>query len=317
MQCPNCGNTVKPESKFCPRCAFNLRQAAAPPASSAPERQPDSLEKKWEQAAQQYGQQAARQPEQPAAAARKPEPVEAATAQSCPQCRAAVKPGQKFCMNCAAPLAEGGLQQPAMPAAMQGQPQPMPGYPAQAQDWGAQQPYPQPQTAGSSKMIIAIAVGVLVLAGAGVGAYFLFFNKGAAAGNTNSQTTQSAAASNSNTSVQSNTNTRPTTTTTTTTSGTGLPGVVNALLQAMKDGDTSALRSNIARNASANADAILNDIRAKGTMTSYKLTTEPTAFEDRGVAFFTFDFSGGAQSTGLMNLVKEDGTWKLDSFAMF
>jgi flagellar basal body-associated protein FliL len=202
---------------------------------------------------------------------------------------------------------------------MQVQPPPMQGYPAQqpqAQDWGAQQPYSTTEPAGSGKMIIAVVVGVLLLAAAGVGSYFLFFNKGAAAGNTNSQTNQSAVAGNTNSPSTTNMNTT-TTTTTTTSSGGNLSGVVNTLLQAMKDGNTSALRSNIARNASANADSIINDIRAKGAMTSYKLTSEPAAFEDRGVAFFTFDWGGGNQSTGLMNLVKEDGAWKLDSFVMF
>lgn len=314
MQCPNCGNAVKPDSKFCPRCAFNMQQAAKPAVEKPAAQQPDAFEKKWEQAAQQYGQQASRQPEPPGMGSR----AEAPTTQSCPRCRAEVKPGQKFCMSCAAPLGDASPAKPSQPAPHHGQPQPAQPFPQQAQQWSnqPQQPYPMQQPAGSNKgMLIALIAGVLVLAGAGVGAYFLFLkDKGTTESNATAQSNQTTTGANSNRpSDATNTNTR-TTQTNTTTTATGLSAAANGVLQAMKEGNVEMLKTYMSRNATRSADEIFREARAKGEIKSFKMVSDPVDLQGTAIATFAIDYANGGESAGYMNLENENGTWKLVTF---
>jgi len=77
-QCPNCGNAIYEQTRFCPHCSFDFAQPVQPPPVN------------YQQAA--------------------------APAYSCPNCRAAVAPGARFCPNCATPFQSApGYAQPGYP----------------------------------------------------------------------------------------------------------------------------------------------------------------------------------------------------------
>jgi uncharacterized OB-fold protein len=312
--CPKCGGTVKPEAKFCPRCAFNLKQAVE---------QKDEGELQEEAATLLLPQQPAQQPARLPAAQEAPsvpvaeqaasaDEVESATTRSCPRCRAAVKPNQKFCMQCAAPLAAGAASSPAQAGPVYPQ---SPQMQAQAAMMTAQPaaqhaaPYPVPKaSAANAKLIVISIIALVVLAGAGVGSYFVFFKGKAETANANVQ-------GNSNRQANSNETGRrddaPR-------AGMTPEQTANAILLAMKDNDAEALKKFVARSSITSPGEILTDLQAKeqekGKVKSFKVNSARD-ISGTAIVFYTIDWTDGGQTRGTMNLNQEDDAWKLTYLA--
>ena len=323
--CPKCGGAVKPEAKFCPRCAFNLAQAAqqqaaqqqAPqqqaPHQQAPQQQAPQppVERTPERVPESFApppQQAPRQKESAPAAqqAASTNVDESATVKSCPNCRAPVKPNQKFCMQCAAPLAPGAHGGPAQAGIAQPQAAPMAAQPPMR----APQPGPQhpgPKASSSNMKIIVIAlVALVVLAGAGVGSYFLFFKgNGAETANANTQGNRNATTDNVNRQGP-NPPVRGATTP---------DEAARMTLQAIKDGDSAALKGLSAKSKPGLADEIMAEIGRKkeqnGEVKSYRIINTFPGENSAWVAFI-IQYANGV-STGRMDMVKEDGSWKVEA----
>ncbi len=277
-QCPSCSAPVKPGAKFCPHCAYNF---ASPPQA------PGLAE------------------------------TQIVQAQGCPNCGAAIKPGGRFCMNCAAPLGGPAYGNQAYggqaPAARQ--------YPNQ---YGAQ-PYP-PGAARSSNAtpIIIGAVVLVLLIGGGLATYFLLLKP--SDGNTNRSvalmTNSNSGASTGLTNSSSfSTNTQiPRPVPTPVTMGMSPSETVQEFTRAAELGDADGMLKVTSSKAPGmdrmrlglriGASDIAKQFASKGGIDGVDVLDEQITGDTAKVTATT-RYGNGQSATEVIDLVLEDGSWKI------